>query len=174
MKLSPATNKKIIGIAIAIALCLPGFVFAASNAYNVGFAIGATMPLPPPPLIPLPPIPFLNMGSGGFGGSSAAGYMGSQGGGWSLGNVSGFGLPSSSISGIIRNLLLWLLMIFGLLGIIGFVIAGIMYIVAAGDEKTIERAKEAMKYSIIGVIIGLVGIIVIQAIDLALRGTAGF
>jgi len=99
--------------------------------------------------------------SSGFGGSSSYGSSG----GWSVGRLGSFGLPAGSITGIIVNILDWLLMIFGMVGVIGFIISGVMYLVAAGDEKTMETAKNAMKYSIIGVLVGLSGVVIIRAID---------
>jgi cytochrome bd-type quinol oxidase subunit 2 len=98
----------------------------------------------------------------------------SGGGAWNSGNLSAFGLPQGSIAGIIENILSWLLLIFGFLGVIGFVIAGIMYLVAAGDDSLAERAKNAMKYSIIGIIVGLGGLVVIQAVAIALEGNGTF
>ena len=89
--------------------------------------------------------------------------------GWNISNASGFGLPEGSITTIVLNILDWLLMLFGVIGILGFVISGIMYILAAGDEDVMERAKNAMKWSIIGVIVGLAGFVAIQAIDAALN-----
>lgn len=89
-------------------------------------------------------------------------------GGWDISSVSGFGLPEGSISGIIENLLMWILGIFGFLGVLGFVISGVMYLIAAGDEDMMKRAKNTMYWSITGVIVGLVGVVVIQAISLAL------
>lgn len=95
-------------------------------------------------------------------------------GGWNMANVTGFGLPEGSVSGIIANLLMWILAIFGVLGVLGFVISGIMYLVSAGDEDMIKKAKSAMKWSIIGVIVGLVGVVVIQAISVALDEGSNF
>lgn len=95
-------------------------------------------------------------------------------GGWSLGNISGFGLPQASITRITGNLLDWILGILAIVGVIGFVISGIIYLVSTGDETMIERAKEAMKWSIVGVIVGLSGVIIIQAVDWALNGFAWF
>lgn len=114
----------------------------------------------------------IGLGTGNAGG--AYGSSGASGAGWSLGNVSGFGLPAGSIFGIINNLVLWILAIFGFIGIIGFVIAGIIYILAAGNDTMIEKAKTAMMWSIVGVVVGLVGVVAIQAIDFALRGFGGF
>lgn len=74
-------------------------------------------------------------------------------------------LPSAPIFEIIRKLMLWALGILGFIAVIGFVISGIMYLVAAGDEKSQEKAKKAMYYSITGVIVGLVGLVVIFAVQ---------
>jgi len=95
-------------------------------------------------------------------------------GGWSLGNISGFGLPSGSVWEIITNILVWLLELFGVIGILGFLISGIIYLTAAGDEDRMGYAKRAMQYSIIGVIVGLIGFVIIQAIDYALNTYSSF
>jgi hypothetical protein len=96
------------------------------------------------------------------------------GGGWSVGNLMGFGLPSGTISGIISNILSWVLMIFGFLGLIGFVIAGIMYVISSGSQEMIDKAKTAMTYSAIGIVVGLVGLVIIQAINMALNAGSNF
>lgn len=95
-------------------------------------------------------------------------------GGWSLGNISGFGLPAGSVFRIITNILVWLLGLFGIIGILGFLISGIIYLTAAGDEDRMGYAKRAMQYSIIGVIVGLIGFVIIQAIDYALNTYSSF
>lgn len=81
-----------------------------------------------------------------------------------------YGLPGGSIFGIVRNILNWLLGILSLVSLIGFIIAGIMYLTAAGDETRAEKAKKAMLYSIIGVIVGLSGFVVFQAAQYMLSG----
>ncbi|HLC95302.1 MAG TPA: hypothetical protein VJH89_02330 [Patescibacteria group bacterium] len=78
--------------------------------------------------------------------------------------------PSNGIYGIVEILMLWILGIFGFIGIIGFVISGILYLTAAGDETRMERAKNAMIYSIIGVIVGLMGLVIIFAVNNWLSG----
>jgi len=70
--------------------------------------------------------------------------------------------------------MLWLLGVLGFVAVIGFVISGIMYLVAAGDEDRQQQAKRAMIYSITGVIVGLAGLVVIYAADTMLRGSGGF
>ncbi len=95
---------------------------------------------------------------------------------WSVGfaNASAAGTPDGSIYGIIGGIMNWLLAILGFLGIIGFVIAGILYLTAAGDEGQIDRAKEALTYSIIGVIVALLGFVIIKAVDTMLNAGGGF
>jgi len=84
----------------------------------------------------------------------------------------GTNLPESSITGIIKNAMNWLLMLVGFLGVIGFAIAGILYLTAAGDEGRIETAKNALIYSIIGVIVAILGLVVIKAAEGLLGGTS--
>jgi hypothetical protein len=96
---------------------------------------------------------------------------------WSAGqnNAAASGLPTDSISGIIGRTMNWLLMILGFIGIIGFVIAGILYLTAAGDEDQIGKAKNAMMYSIIGIIVALMGFVIINAVSGWLSaGNTGF
>lgn len=83
----------------------------------------------------------------------------------------GTGLPAGSIVGILTNGMNWLLIIVGILGVIGFVIAGILYLTAAGDDGQIEKGKTAMIYSIVGVIVALIGVVVIKAVQGMLGGT---
>ena len=78
-------------------------------------------------------------------------------------------LPGASLSEIVSGTMDWLLAIVGFIAIIGFVISGIMYLTAAGNDSQIKTAKEAMKWSIVGVIVALVGYVVILAVDMWLN-----
>jgi len=137
--------------AVLLLLSVPIFVFAQS----------ITIPLPPLP-------PFI----GGPGGGARGWSSGGTGGGWNPDTLSATGLPGSSIYGIIYNLMLWILGIFGFVGVIGFVISGIFYLTAAGNDEQIKKAKKAMMFSIIGVIVGLVGLVVIYAVNNMLTGSS--
>jgi hypothetical protein len=77
----------------------------------------------------------------------------------------GTNLPVAPIYEIIRNVMMWMLGLLGFFAVIGFVISGIMYLVAAGDEDSQKKAKKAMYYSITGVIVGLIGLVVIFAVN---------
>jgi hypothetical protein len=85
---------------------------------------------------------------------------------------SGTQLPSGSIMNIIKSIMNWLLTLVGILGVIGFAIAGILYLTAAGDEDRIGLAKRAMTWSIVGVIVALLGLVIIQAANTMLGGSS--
>ena len=82
----------------------------------------------------------------------------------------GTGLPEKSITDIIKNAMNWLLMMVGVLSVVGFVISGILYLTAAGNEDQINRAKSAMIYSIVGVLVSMLGLIVFAAMKKFLGG----
>lgn len=83
---------------------------------------------------------------------------------------SGTNLPSGGLLEILTNGMNFLLIAVGILGVIGFVIAGIIYLTAAGDEGWIDKGKTAMVYSIVGVIVALIGVVVIKAVQGMLGG----
>jgi hypothetical protein len=87
---------------------------------------------------------------------------------------SGTGLQSASIYDIIQNFMMWILGLVGIIGVIGFAIAGVLYLTAAGDEDRINTAKKAMMYSIIGVIVALIGIVVLKAVNSMLGAESQF
>lgn len=74
----------------------------------------------------------------------------------------GTGLPANSITNIIMSVMYWLLYIIAFLGVIGFVIAGILYLTAAGDDTRIEKAKNAMISAIIGIVVAIAGLVAIN------------
>lgn len=82
------------------------------------------------------------------------------------------GLPVSTIFGIIESIMFWLLALVGIIGVIGFAIAGILYLTAAGDEGRIGTAKTAMLYSIVGVIVAIAGLVALNFANNLLGGGA--
>lgn len=83
----------------------------------------------------------------------------------------GTGLPAGSLLGIVTSAMNWLLTVVGILGVVGFVIAGIIYLTAAGDEEQINRGKRTMIWSIVGVIVALLGVVIIKAVQALLSGS---
>jgi len=107
-----------------------------------------------------------NTANGGI--NVGIGSNGSMSGGWQTSNP--YGLPSGSILGILSNLLFWLLAIFAIMGVIGFVLSGIWYLLSAGEEGMADKGKAGMKWSIVGIIVGLSGFIIMQAVSALLSG----
>ena len=104
------------------------------------------------------------------GGSASSNFPG-----WNVKTVgTSSGLPSGKIADIIISFMEWLLGIFAFIAIIGFLIAGVWYLTAAGDEGRIDTAKRAMIYSIIGVLVGLVGLVILFAVSTLLSGNNSF
>lgn len=103
-------------------------------------------------------------GAGNVWGGGNSGY----GGGWALTNP--YGLPSGSLLGIASNLLFWLLAVFAIAGIVGFVLSGIYYLLAGADEDNAKKGKNGMTWSIIGIIVGLSGFVIMQAVAALLGG----
>lgn len=83
-------------------------------------------------------------------------------------------LPNTPIEVILLNFMYWILGIFGFLAVISFVIAGIQYILAAGNPDAAKRAKQNVMYSIIGIVVALSGLIVIYAVSGFLEGYGFF
>jgi hypothetical protein len=81
-----------------------------------------------------------------------------------LSNYDDTGIAKGTVGGIIANVLQWCLYILGFLAILGFVVSGIFYIMAAGDESMAEKGKTGMVNSIIGVIVALLGYIVLNTV----------
>jgi len=73
-------------------------------------------------------------------------------------------LANASFYSIVERVMNWLLGFIGVLGVVAFVIAGIMYLTAAGDEGQTEKAKGIMMYAIIGLVIALIGLVVVNAV----------
>ena len=88
--------------------------------------------------------------------------------------VGSTGLAGGSIMEIVTNIMKWLLTAVGIAGVIGFAIAGILYLTAAGDETRIKSAKSAMVASITGVVVAIVGVVALTAANTMLKGNAAF
>ena len=118
-----------------------------------------------------------NTGSGGLSGTVAGTYgLTSPKCGANFQDVGGVcfptntGLSNAPIYVILSNIFSWLMGLFTTFAVLAFVIAGVQYLLAAGDESLAEKAKENATYAIIGIIVGLSGFIIIKAIAAALSG----
>lgn len=84
------------------------------------------------------------------------------------------GLSNASITTILENLFSWLMGLFTTLAVMAFVVSGVQYLVAAGNEDIMETAKRNMTFAMIGVVVGLSGFVIVRAIAAALSGTSIF
>jgi len=78
-------------------------------------------------------------------------------------------LASTSVYEIISTIMKWLLLILTVLAVIGFIISGITFITAGGSDRA-ESAKKWLVYSIIGIVVALIGYIILNLVDTLLKG----
>lgn len=69
-----------------------------------------------------------------------------------------------TIASILTNVLNFLLSIIGLLAIIALVVAGLLYLTAAGNEKQTALAKKAFFFSVIGIVVALGALVIVSQI----------
>ncbi len=86
----------------------------------------------------------------------------------------GTGLPETPISVILENLFSWLMGLFTTLAVMAFVVSGVQCLTAAGNEDLMESGKRNVQYSMLGVLVGLSGFVIVRAIAAALSGTSIF
>ena len=119
----------------------------------------------------------LGGGLGGLNSSTGVPSIACGAGFTSIGGVcfpSNTGLSNAPISTILANLFSWLMGLFTTLAIVAFVISGIQYVTAAGSQDQMETGKRNATYALLGIIIGLSGFVIIQAIAAALSGQGYF
>lgn len=64
----------------------------------------------------------------------------------------------------LTKILNFLLIVFGLIAILGMIIAGLLYFMAAGDERRIRLAKRAWFSGVVGIVIVLGSLILVFTI----------
>ena len=69
---------------------------------------------------------------------------------------------ATPIATILQNILNFLLSIIGVLAIISLVVAGLLYLTAAGDQKRIDTAKKAFFYAVIGIIVAFGALVIVS------------
>lgn len=64
----------------------------------------------------------------------------------------------------LTKILNFLLLVFGLIAILGMIIAGVLYFTAQGDERRVVFAKRAFQSGVFGVIIALGSMVLVWTI----------
>jgi len=91
--------------------------------------------------------------------------------GWSTNrNMAGTGLVNTSVAKIIFTVLQWLLLVLTFLAVMGFVISGIFFITAGGSDRA-DEARKWLTYSIIGIIVALLGYVMTTFISTMISGS---
>ena len=85
-------------------------------------------------------------------------------------NMGDTGLDNTSVATIIFTVLQWMLLILTFVAVMGFVISGIMYITAGGSDRA-DDARKWLTYSIIGVVVALLGYVMTTFIKTTIEGT---
>ncbi len=70
-----------------------------------------------------------------------------------IAHAAGVITDATPLSQVLLNILNFLLSVAGIVGILGLVLAGIMYLTASGDQNRIRLAKTAAYASVIGLVI---------------------
>jgi hypothetical protein len=87
--------------------------------------------------------------------------------------VHDYGLATSSATSILTNIIGYLLLIISFLGILIFIVAGILYLLSAGDEKKAKTAKDWIVNALIGIAIALVGFVIMYAVSSLVGASSG-
>lgn len=106
-----------------------------------------------------------------------AAQAGTGGSASSIGGIdlpTGTGLSTMTPMTLLTNILRFLLYMIGGVAILFLVYAGFQYILAAGDETKIKEAKHIIMYSIIGIVVALVSLILVSTLTGLVAGTVAF
>lgn len=72
-----------------------------------------------------------------------------------------------SIEALIDVIEKYLWIVFGLIAVIAFVVAGILFLTAGGDPEKVKQARTAFIWGVVGVIVGILAFSIVQIIDTA-------
>ncbi len=84
--------------------------------------------------------------------------------GWSAATLPPGVGTSLTLIEIATNVLNFLLSVVGIVALIMLVVGAFMYLTAAGDESRIDTGKSIVKYSIIGITVALVALVLVRQV----------
>ncbi|MBD3245197.1 MAG: hypothetical protein GF335_04350 [Candidatus Moranbacteria bacterium] len=87
--------------------------------------------------------------------------------------ASNTGLPDSEFSKALKGVLNFTTMLLAGLGVLGFLISGILYISATGNEERMQLGKRGMMYSAIGIAVGALGYVIVQTTAAIMKNEKG-
>lgn len=83
------------------------------------------------------------------------------------------GLSNTPFYLVLVNIMQYLLLIFTVIAVIGFIVSGLIFITAGGAGKS-EVGQKWFIYTIVGIIVGLIGYIAIRLITGLLSGVTAY
>jgi len=84
------------------------------------------------------------------------------------------GLADTKIETILEKFLTWLLGVVGIIALIGLVVSGIIYLISAGNDEMITKAKKYMTYCLVGIVVVLASFVIVKALDTLIKGGSSF
>lgn len=79
-----------------------------------------------------------------------------------------FAVPATrTLTGIITSLQTLAWQIFGLIAVICFVIAGILFLTSGGDPEKVQTARNAFMWGVAGIVVGILAYSIISIIEYA-------
>jgi len=76
------------------------------------------------------------------------------------------GLSNAQITAIMLNIANWLLGFVAALAVLMIVIAGVMYITAAGDEERSKTAQKILTWAIVGLVVAILALVIVKVVSL--------
>ncbi|NTW14279.1 MAG: hypothetical protein HGA31_04605 [Candidatus Moranbacteria bacterium] len=83
------------------------------------------------------------------------------------------GLSDREPGSVIATVIYWLMGVLGIVAILMFVVAGVQYLLAGGDEKKTDSAKNIMKFTVMGVAVALVAYMIVYTVQQLVAGDQG-
>jgi len=80
------------------------------------------------------------------------------------------GLSEREPGEVVVSVMNWLMGILGILAIVMLVVAGVLYLTAAGDDKKTETAKNIIMYVVIGVAVALTAYTIVYTVQQLVNG----
>lgn len=71
-------------------------------------------------------------------------------------------LPQQSFTSLVNNIIYFALFLIGLASVIMLIYGGFRYVFSAGEEKATKAGKDAILYSIIGIVVALLSFAIVQ------------
>lgn len=79
------------------------------------------------------------------------------------------GSDISPIQEVVLRVIDILIMVIGSIASLALIIGGIMFIVGAGNEQTVQRGKDIFKFSLLGLIVAIFSFIIITFVEAVIK-----